>query len=126
MAHVLIVDDDLDVARAWRAALEWAGHAVLLAHNGDDAVAQLKEATFDVVITDMIMPKGGGLLVSGMARLAPGAPKVIVVSGHLNEDLGGRTKRAFLENMGVAQILRKPVDLLDLTGAVDDALRAPA
>ena len=41
-ARVLIADDDVDLAKVWRRALELDGHEVLIVHDGDEALAELK------------------------------------------------------------------------------------
>lgn len=118
MASVLIADDDVDVADAWRRALELDGHEITIVHDGQSAVQELKAKEFDVVLTDVVMPEGGGLVVSGIARVARGAPKVLVVSAHLNGDIGGRAKLEFLKNLGVKHILTKPADIDEISAIV--------
>lgn len=117
MAEVLIADDDRELADAWRRALETEGHSVTVVHTGSAALDRLKQKRFDVVITDVVMPDGGGIMVSGMSRLHLERSSVIAISGYL-DDLAGKAKLEFLRNLGVKHILSKPVDLDVLSNLV--------
>lgn len=62
MARILIVDDDEDVRRVLRLLLERAGHVVVEAESGDDALAMLSgEECPDAVVSDVLMPGISGL-----------------------------------------------------------------
>ena len=117
MAEVLIADDDVDLADAWRRALEMDGHTVTVTSSGSAAIDEIKQKSFDVIITDVIMPGTGGIVVSGMARLFTENTAVIAVSGYLH-DIAGRAKLDFLRNIGVKHVLPKPVDLNELSALV--------
>jgi len=56
VSRVLVVDDEADVRFVIRTAFEDAGHEVIEAANGADAVAKIGEARPDLVITDIMMP----------------------------------------------------------------------
>lgn len=118
MASVLIADDDQELADAWRRALEADGHEVTVVGDGAAAVEKLMQSRYDVVITDVIMPDTGGIVVSGMARIHLTSSAVIAVSGYLN-DISGRAKREFLSNIGVKHVLQKPVDINELSRLVE-------
>ena len=109
-ARVLIADDDADLADVWRRALELDGHEVLVVHDGDEALAELKSQAYDVAIIDVVIPEKSGLVVSGVARAVERAPVVIAVSGYFDENLG-QSRWAFLADLGIRHILAKPVDL---------------
>ena len=117
MARVLIAEDDTDLADTWSRGLQEDGHDVTVVYSGTEAVEKIKETKFDVIITDVIMPGTGGIVVTGMARLHLDNTKVIAVSGYLN-DMAGLAKLDFLKNLGVKNILQKPVDLNNLSSLV--------
>ncbi|HZP42286.1 MAG TPA: response regulator, partial [Candidatus Binatia bacterium] len=61
MARILLVEDELNMARTLAKNLERAGHAVEHAPHGEAALARLAEARFDVVLTDLKMPVMDGM-----------------------------------------------------------------
>jgi DNA-binding NtrC family response regulator len=63
-ARILLVEDEPNMARTVTKNLERAGHVVAHAPSGTSALAQLAEASFDIVLTDLKMPDldGMGLL----------------------------------------------------------------
>jgi twitching motility two-component system response regulator PilH len=60
MVKVLVVDDSAMVLEMVSAHLKQNGIEVLEAHDGSDAVEQLKMVTPDLVVTDVVMPKMNG------------------------------------------------------------------
>jgi CheY-like chemotaxis protein len=56
MAKLLIVDDDEISRLILGSILHDAGHIVLFAHDGEQALKQLRKHTFDAVLTDLAMP----------------------------------------------------------------------
>jgi twitching motility two-component system response regulator PilH len=60
MVKVLVVDDSAMVLEMVSAHLKQNGIEVLEAHDGSDAVEQLKVVTPDLVVTDVVMPKMNG------------------------------------------------------------------
>ena len=55
---VLVVEDDVDVARTLRALLELLGHRVRVVHLGPDAIAAAREERPDVLLCDIGLPGG--------------------------------------------------------------------
>ena len=102
-------------------ALTLAGHQVTAATDGRNALQILEGGTFDLVITDIVMPEMEGLELIRQIRKQSPAPKIIGMSG------GGRgTADDYLElakRFGAARTLAKPFTVKELTAAVDDVLR---
>lgn len=121
MATVLIVDDEHDLAQAWAAILQADDHVVTVACSGAEAADVMKSERFDVVLTDLNMPEGGGMYVSGMARMLQGHRNIIVVSGFLSSSIAGQSRREALAGLGVRKFLSKPVDADELRRAVREA-----
>ena len=116
---ILVVDDDAQIARTLADLLSSEGHAVDTAPDGVIALAKLDVRPFDIVITDVRMPRLDGLgLYRELARRAPTLQhRVIFITG---EDLTNETRR-LLDGSG-APVLNKPFDLADLVRAVDTVL----
>ena len=115
MARVLLVDDAPKLPATVGAALTAAGHEVVTADNGADALCRIAEPTpFDVLVLDLAMPvhPDGRDVIKA---LAPDAPPVIVTTGMDVEPgsfPGGHVKRVIL----------KPYETADLIAAIADVL----
>jgi len=80
MLTVLLVDDDADVREFVGNALRGAGHTVTLASDGEEAMRLLDSICFDVVVTDIRLPRANGHAVLRHARRAPPRPDVILMT----------------------------------------------
>lgn len=118
---VLLVEDDVPVRAAIVRMLREAGYAVAEAANGVEALALGKEALgrFALLITDLMMPKMGGIELSAAVRqMVPGLP-VLYISGY-SEDLV-----AVRENIGANSFfIQKPVSSETLLRKTREALAA--
>lgn len=81
---ILLVDDNKMGLAARRVLLEELGHTVVTAANGLDALAAVEVNTFDLLITDMKMPKLDGLELIGRLRENGFAAPIILLSGFAN------------------------------------------
>ncbi len=119
MANVLIVDDDqaiLDIVGLW---LENEGHTVAHALDGDIALNSLKDQDFDVVITDIIMPRTEGIQLIREIRQSQKNMGIVAISA------GGKKGANYLKaakSMGANTILSKPLDQDKIVSAVKDLL----
>ena len=78
---ILIVDDEILVRNFLAETLRRKGFDVATAENGTKAVQQLKETTFDLVITDMKMPDLTGIdVLKKTKELSPGTVVVIITA----------------------------------------------
>lgn len=119
MKHVLIMEDNALLAHEWKDVFELNGHKVTLTHNGEDAVAQLDETKFDLVITDLFVPgqKGGLHVVGKILRMRRGAPPIIAITGQKRIRDTEEDTNYFLrqvEQLGISQTLEKPFPAAEL------------
>jgi PAS domain S-box-containing protein len=86
--HVLLVEDDPGVAQVTKAMLADLGLRVRLAANGAEAKAIMRAHSFDLLMTDVVMPGGvsGVDLADWAARAAPGT-RVLLCSGWADDTL---------------------------------------
>lgn len=123
MARILVVDDDAMVRGTIRASLQRAGHQIIEAGDGLEAIATLERESVDLVVSDIIMPEVDGIGLLLKLRKQYAALKVIVISG------GGRTQNVdFLrmaETLGADRVLAKPFTPDQLQSAVQAVLAAP-
>ena len=79
---ILVVDDEPNMRTALFEALTRQGHAVDLAENGEEALDKFKANPFDLVITDVRMPRVDGLEVLREIKKSSAQTPVVVVSGY--------------------------------------------
>jgi DNA-binding NtrC family response regulator len=109
--HILIVDDEKDVAEAAQAILEYLGYHATVMLNGKEAVTffQTSKGSIDVVLLDMVMADMSGSECFSQLRAIRPDVKVILCSGydrnHAVQDL---------LNQGVTGFIQKPYDLEEL------------
>ncbi len=78
-ASILTVDDSASVRMAIRIALSGAGYAVTEAGDGAEGLAALKGGRFDMVVTDLNMPRMDGLTMIRELRSLPGCAGIPVI-----------------------------------------------
>ena len=117
MRRVLIVDDEDTMRAALAESLAAAGYEVTAARNGQEAVELFEQDDYAVVVTDMRMPKMGGMeVLRRIKKISPQTP-VIIITAY------GTVKTA-VEAMkeGAAEFLMKPFSLDDLEFTVNNCL----
>ena len=120
MAHILVIDDDPFIRDVLRQTLERTGHEVVLADDGERGLQIFREDQFDLVITDLIMPKKEGVeTIVEMKRFSPEA-KIIAISGGYRLPAENYLKIA--TTLGVNGTLIKPFEKAELMATVDEVL----
>ena len=105
--RILLVDDSLSVRRFVGQMLEKAGFAVTTASDGADALARLGEARYDVVVTDLEMPRVNGYELIDDMRRRPATRDVPVV---ILTTRAGDKHVALARSLGVEHYVTKPVE----------------
>jgi DNA-binding response OmpR family regulator len=81
-ARILVVEDDPGARLALTYRLQYDGYHVSEAENGETAIAKLKQQTFEIVLTDIVLGDVTGIEVLRVARNQPYRPVVILLTGH--------------------------------------------
>ena len=120
MARILLVDDDDQIRAMLKLTLERAGHSVVEAENGVQAVEIFKAVPVDLVITDIVMPEKEGIeTIMDMRKINPQS-RIIAISG------GGRIDPDDYLNwaarFGVKHTFTKPVKREQLLEAINDLM----
>ena len=114
--RILIVDDEVDLISTMAERLALRGFQVETATSGTDALRQVSEKDFSVLILDVKMPGIGGLkLKAEIKRKHPDLP-VILFTGHSSV---ADAERGIRE--GAFDYLMKPIDIDDLIEKIRDA-----
>ncbi len=113
-ARCLVVDDDPQVRQMISDILTNAGHGVVMAVDGADGIDRFKnDSSFDVVVTDLAMPKLNGLQMARLCKtLRPSVP-VVMLTGW-----GVLLTESELAEHGVDEVLSKPVRMDQVLGAL--------
>lgn len=123
MARILVIDDEELVRVSIAAVLRRLGHLVTLAEDGVDALGKFGPERYDLVITDIVMPRMEGIeTVRALRRLDPGI-RIIAISGSGGADQGFYLKAATA--LGADAKLQKPFRAAELRRAVEEMLATP-
>jgi CheY-like chemotaxis protein len=112
VATILVVDDEEAIRKLIAVILQSAGHVVVSASNGVEAVALFRSSPdeFDLILTDLRMPvMDGHQLVTLVRRTSPDT-KIICMSGYADDPIPARTE--FLPKPFLPDALRERVDKL--------------
>jgi CheY-like chemotaxis protein len=115
--RILVVDDEAGFRDLMAFELGSRGHAVAAARDGQEALAKVRAGGVDVVVSDLTMPKLGGLdALAGIKDLDPSV-EVIMVTGYA-------TLESAVESMrrGAYDFITKPFQMDDLARLVERAL----
>ena len=120
-AHILVVDDEINIRRALVTMLEKKGHQVCGVATAEEGLAQLEASPAELVITDLRMPGIGGM--EFLCRLKDAWPdtEVVVMTAYGSIDTAVKAMR-----YGAYDYLTKPVDRERFPIVVDKALERHA
>jgi DNA-binding response OmpR family regulator len=122
-AKILVIDDDPDVRTLCRLNLGWAGHEVLEAEGGQQALDMMAAAAPDALVLDIMMPVVDGLDVLRSVRSHPATRELPVVV--ISARVGVEDQVRGLET-GADAYVTKPFSPETLTAMVECALGADA
>jgi len=115
---ILLVEDEADVRDTFVEALAEAGHEVVGAASGEEAMRIFRTRPFDLLLTDLNMPGASGLeVIESARRLDPGIPAGVLSGWAVQEGQGDG------ETRGADFVLPKPCRMRDLHATVQQHLR---
>ena len=117
MARILIVDDNADVLSFMTDALQGRGYDLRSIQNSALATVVLQEERFDLIITDIVMPKVHGLDILEQAKRQNPDVRVVFVTGHPHRDI---MREGF--ERGAFCVLEKPFSVDEFVSTVARAL----
>jgi CheY-like chemotaxis protein len=114
---ILIADDDPDFRDAIKEILEHHGYVVMVASNGQEAIAHIEQDDIDVLILDLRMPIMTGLGVYQTLKQKGLSIPTILVTAYAREE---RETLDVMKKWSITGILTKPFDPGDLISIIDN------
>ena len=111
--HILVVDDDVRLARQISSAVTEAGHDPVVIHNGEEALDAAAENSFDLIVLDVGLPRMDGFEVLRRLRARHIASRVLVLTarGEVKDRVTGL-------KLGADDYLPKPFAMQELVARV--------
>src|SRR5688572_16300666 len=123
VAHVLVVDDEQDIAGLIKHALERSGEIqAAIVGSGDAALRAINEKMPDLVILDLNLPALNGMEVCRILRSRPATASIPIIM--LTARTGEADRVAGLD-LGADDYVTKPFSLRELAARVRAVLRRP-
>ena len=121
MARVMIVDDSPTDSLNLKNILTKAGHTVIEASSGSDAIPRIKTERPDCVVMDVVMPGINGFQATRTLSRDPDTAKIpIIVCSSKSQE----TDRVWALRQGAREYLVKPVKESDLLAKIRTVLGA--
>jgi two-component system KDP operon response regulator KdpE len=122
--RILLVDDESPIRRALRPPLLDLGFHVVEASRGEEALQQLRAATFDIVLLDINMPGIGG--IETLRRIRVFAPRLPIIMVTVRD---GEEEKVEALELGADDYVTKPFGMRELIARIRSTVRrmnAPA
>ena len=117
MEKILIVDDERSMRDVLSIMLKRAGYGVTVASDGEEAIAHIDRELFDLVITDLKMPKAGGLDVLRAVKESAPESVVLIITAFASAESAVEAMK-----LGAYDYLTKPFQVDEVQLIVRNAL----
>lgn len=115
--NILIAEDNPAVREFITRALSSAGHEVTVTADGQQALDKLNKASYDILVTDIVMPNVDGIALALKATSLHPDLRIVMISGYAQERM-----RAHNIDALVHRIIAKPFSIGEICDAVNDAM----
>lgn len=117
-ADILIVDDETNTLGSLARAFRLAGHEATVCDNAVRALELAKSRAFDLILSDVVMPKRDGIALLQDLKTNCVTTPVVMMSGQAHIEMAVRATR-----MGALDFLEKPLSTEKLLLTVENALK---
>jgi DNA-binding NtrC family response regulator len=117
-AHILIVDDEANTLASLARAFRLAGHEATVCDNAARALELARTEPFDLILSDVVMPRRDGLALLEDLKTAGVAAPVVMMSGQAHIEMAVRATR-----LGALDFLEKPLSTEKLLVTVENAYK---
>lgn len=119
-ARILVVDDEVPIRFVIKHVLVAAGYDVSTASDGDEAIKLATDETFDLILSDLVMPGKDGIeMILSLRASQPGTP-IIAMSGGLKQ--GVQSFLPLAKKLGACRTLSKPFDQASLLNVIEEEI----
>ncbi|HZB88024.1 MAG TPA: sigma-54 dependent transcriptional regulator [Terracidiphilus sp.] len=115
-AHILIVDDEANTLASLARAFRLAGHEATVCDNAARALELAQAQPFDLILSDVVMPRRDGLALLEDLKTAGVAAPVVMMSGQAHIEMAVKATR-----LGALDFLEKPLTTEKLLVTVENA-----
>lgn len=116
--RILVAEDNPAVREFITRALTSAGHEVMATVDGQQALDQLSRESYQVLVTDIVMPNVDGIALALKATSLHPDLRIVMISGYAQERM-----RAHNIDALVHRIIAKPFSIGEICDAVKDAMQ---
>jgi DNA-binding NtrC family response regulator len=116
--HVLLMEDEMNVAKGLEMVMREEGYEVDLAGTGQGALDKFRASEFDLLVADLRLPDMDGMDVVQHVREKRPTTNVVIITGYPSVSSAVQAVR-----MGVSDYLRKPFTEDEFKTAVKSALK---
>ncbi|MGO9339422.1 MAG: sigma-54-dependent transcriptional regulator [Terracidiphilus sp.] len=117
-AKILIVDDEANTLASLSRAFRLAGHEAVVCDNAARALELARTQPFDLILSDVVMPRRDGLALLEDLKTAGVTAPVVMMSGQAHIEMAVRATR-----LGALDFLEKPLSTEKLLVTVENALK---
>lgn len=117
-ANILIVDDEANTLASLARAFRLAGHEATVCDNAVRALELARSQPFDLILSDVVMPRRDGLALLEDLKAAGVAAPVVMMSGQAHIEMAVRATR-----LGALDFLEKPLSTEKLLVTVENAYK---
>jgi two-component system, NtrC family, nitrogen regulation response regulator NtrX len=117
-AHLLLVDDDPNTLASLARAFRLEGHEATVCDNASRALDLLRSESFDLILSDVVMPGKTGLELLADLKKAGEKTPIILISGQADIEMAVKATK-----LGALDFLEKPLSTDKLLVTVENALR---
>jgi two-component system response regulator AtoC len=118
MSRILVVDDEANLRKVLAAILRKDGYEVAVAEDGEQAMAEFEKNGADVIISDLVMPKMGGMDILTRIRTQKSSVPVIIITAHGTVDSAVEAIK-----LGAFDYITKPFEHAEIRAVVAKAAR---
>ena len=123
MANILVIEDNRSVQTLLQELFESRGHEVTIADNGSDGLACAKESSYDLIVTDIVMPHKSGIeIIAELRRRFRKKARIIAISGGNPQYVQAHLENARISGADI--VLPKPFTNQQLLAAAAQLLQS--
>ena len=116
-SRILIADDEQGIRDLLKLDLSKLGHSIETVSNGEEAIARVQAEKYDVVITDIKMPKHDGMEVLAQVKKISPETEVIMITGYATVENAVDAMKN-----GAYDFIQKPFNMEEVIALLDKAL----